>query len=170
MSSPRSPQRSLQPPAPRSPPCWTVLDVSQSGPIAPLPLTTPPPPPVRLRRQTGPRTPEEAPLQPKAGVSPEPGAGSPKPAQLSCFCGHGRKGKASSLSSLSVRSARGYRCLGQVDAFPLFWPQRENAEHPRLPEAQGPPTSLREAERHCCPAEQLHAERSLTGTSSIHIS
>ncbi|CAI9172571.1 unnamed protein product [Rangifer tarandus platyrhynchus] len=59
MSSPRSPQRSLQPPAPRSPPCWTVLDVSQSGPIAPLPLTTPPPPPVRLRWV--PRTPDGEP-------------------------------------------------------------------------------------------------------------
>ena len=39
----------------------------------------------------GPGTPEEAPLQPKAGVSPEPRAGSPEPAQLSCFRGHGHK-------------------------------------------------------------------------------
>lgn len=35
MSSPRSLRRSLQSPAPRPPPCWTVLDVSQSGPTAP---------------------------------------------------------------------------------------------------------------------------------------
>ena len=80
------------------------------------------------------------------------------------------RGKASSLSSMSVRSARDYRRLGQVGAFPLFLPQWEDAEHPRLPEAQGPLTSLREAERHGCPTEQLHTERSLTGTSSIHIS
>ena len=57
-----------------------------------------------------------------------------------------------------MRSARGYRRLGQVDAFPLFWPWWEDAEHPRLLEAQGLPTSAWEAERQCWPFGQLHTQ------------